>query len=558
MKLHNKWGYGQLFGFSGLDGTNRYTDDFVGTLTRQKIGIRFELTEWVKVKFDIKGRIAFKAITGDIIEAKTEEGDFLITFSDADTLIGYSPAAPKFIGQKRLARETQEGVELWYNQKDFFAVKKEGAKFCICHAWDKDTAVRGAIKGSTLNVEHIKNQRYAYYITLPKCKDKKYEKLYYKTLSVQKVNVKTAEGKIPYMWTTPNRVPHRHMWLWDSVFHALAIVNYNQELAKSAIKAVLSQAKEDGFMPHSMNPKECSKVTQPQVLSWGVWEVYQKTGDKRFLEDSVAVLEGYLEWDMNNRDKNGNGLLEWATNPDEPTNKCDECGQDDSPRFDFDEEMDAVDFSTFACNDARYLSYIFNELGEEKKAKKWQDISNVLKEKINELLWDERDGVYYDRLFGGEFSKILTPSSFFPLMANIPSKERAAKMVRALTDENLLWTKNPLATVAKSHPTFSNGMWRGGVWLNLNYFIIIGLKNYGYDDIANELKEKTLQMVYKWYQKTGTVSEFYDPTDKVPPYMCDRKGPQPKTPDWRKKMHAINDFNWSSCFTMLLLQDIIY
>ena len=50
MKLHNIWGYGQLFGFSGLDGRNRYYNDFVGTLTREKIGIRFELKEWIKVK----------------------------------------------------------------------------------------------------------------------------------------------------------------------------------------------------------------------------------------------------------------------------------------------------------------------------------------------------------------------------------------------------------------------------------------------------------------------------------------------------------------------------
>ena len=33
MRLNNIWGYGQLFGYSGLDGENRYYNDFVGTLT---------------------------------------------------------------------------------------------------------------------------------------------------------------------------------------------------------------------------------------------------------------------------------------------------------------------------------------------------------------------------------------------------------------------------------------------------------------------------------------------------------------------------------------------
>ena len=36
MKLNNIWGYGQLFGYSGLDGVNRYYNDFIGTLTGQE------------------------------------------------------------------------------------------------------------------------------------------------------------------------------------------------------------------------------------------------------------------------------------------------------------------------------------------------------------------------------------------------------------------------------------------------------------------------------------------------------------------------------------------
>ena len=48
MKLNKIWGYGQIFGFSGLDGINRYCNDFVGTLTSKKIEIRFELKKCKK------------------------------------------------------------------------------------------------------------------------------------------------------------------------------------------------------------------------------------------------------------------------------------------------------------------------------------------------------------------------------------------------------------------------------------------------------------------------------------------------------------------------------
>ncbi len=563
MKMHDIWGYGQLFGFSGLDGVNRHQDDFIGTLTAEKIGVRFEASDWVVVKFPVGENVEFKGILGDLIDAVIDgENPFVMTFAENDTLVGYSPVLPQFSGRTELQYTKDGDVDVWQIGKHAYGVivqkTEKGYKFCIRHAFDKDEAVKGAKEYIGADVEGLRQKRYDYYKDMPACKDEKYAQMYQKALSVNKVNVHTPEGKIPCVWTTPDRVPHRHMWLWDSVFHALAMVNYNPELAKTAIDAVMTQQWEDGFIPHMMNPTGCSDITQPQVLAWGVWETYKKTGDIEYLKKHVDGLERYLTWDNENRDVNGNGILEWKTNLDEPTNKCDECGQDNSPRFDVDYEMDVPDFTTFACRDAYYLSKICAELGDTVRAEKWAKISNDFKDKINELLWDEEDGVYYDRAFNGEMQKVLTPSSFFPLMAGIPSKEQAAKMVKTLTNKNLLWTECPVATVAKTHPTYSTDMWRGGVWLSLNYFIIIGLKRYGYDDVAEELRVKTLEMVRKWYEKTGTIFEFYDPENVVEPWLCERKGKNENPPDWRRHVHSIVDFNWSSCFTLMMIQNEFY
>lgn len=564
MKLNNIWGYGQLFGYSAIDGTNRYHNDFIGTLTNKKIGIRFELKEWIKVIFPIKGRIKFRAVMGDFIDAKTESGDFFISFKNNDTIVGFSPVLPETVfSGNTYVRTFYRGAPVCFNNTDSIVIytekQEEGYKFAISHTINYGIAVGNAKQAvATTDINALKQQRYAYYKAMPKCKNKKYERLYYKALSVNKVNVRSAEGKIPCTWTTPDRVPHRHLWLWDSVFHALAIVNYNPELAKNAIVAVLSQAREDGFIPCTMSPDGSDEVTQPQVLSWGAWEVYKKTGDKEFLKGNVDVLEKYLIWDIKNRDKNNNGLLEWMSDPDDLTCKCGESGLDNSPRFDFDEDMDAVDFSVFCAHDAYYLSKIFGELGIENKAGEWHERYDKIKGKINELLWCEEDGVYYDRLFSGKFSKVLTPASFFPLFAEIPNKNQAAEMVKVLTNKKLLWVENPVATISKNHPAFSTDMWRGGVWLNLNYFIIKGLKNYGYDDLADELLRKTLEMINKWYKKTGTIFEFYDPNDKVAPYRCDRKGKARKVPDWRKQVHPIVDYNWSACFTLMFIQGELY
>ncbi len=563
MKLSNVWGYGGLFGYSALDGVNRYHNDFIGTLTREKIGIRFELKEWIKIVFPVNGRVTFSAITGDFIDAQTHCGKFFISFLNNDVLVGCSPVLPKVLfAGKTYINTFYRGCDVYFNNADSLVIRTEKNgdlyNFAIVHAVNYGIAAETAKNAVNTDLGKLKAERYAYYEAMPKCKDKRYERLYYKALSVNKVNVRSAEGKIPCMWTTPDRVPHKNMWLWDSVFHALAILTYNPELAKNAIRAVLSQARADGFIPCTMSPDGGDGVTQPQVLSWGVWEIYKKTGDKGFLKECVNALEGYLDYDIKNRDKNGNGLLEWLGDPDDLKCRCGESGQDNSPRFDFDEDIDAIDFSVFCAHDAYCLSEIFGALGDVEKSGKWHAIYEDIKGKINQLLWCADDGVYYDRLFDGKFSKVLTPTSFLPLFAAIPNRDQAAEMVKILTDENLLWTENPVATISKKHPAFSTDMWRGGVWLNLNYFIIKGLKNYGYDDLADELLNKTLEMVNKWYKKTGTIFEFYDAEDKVAPYHCDRKGKQPKTPDWRKHVHSIADYNWSACFTIMFIQKELY
>lgn len=564
MKLNNIWGYEQLFGYSGLDGKNRYYNDFIGTLTRRKIEIRFELREWIKVYFPVKGRVKFSAITGDMIDAKTQDGEFFITFADMDTLVGYAPILPQIIGQRKMNQRRSFGVDLYWNADDAIAVaykecEKGLYRFAIAHSTASYAFARSAARRFIdADLEGLKKSRYDYFSKLPKCKDKKYERLYYKSLSVQKVNVHTAEGKIPCMWTTPDRVPHRQMWLWDSVFHALAIVTYNQQLAKDCIRAVLSQQLADGFIPSMMNPYSCVDETQPQVLAWGTWEIYKKTGDKEFLKECVEALDKYLTWDRKHRDKNGNGLLEWLVEPEYTECKSGESGQDNSPRFEFNEAMDAMDFSAFQAQDSEYLSKIYQELGNEEKSREWKEHSEYVKAQINALLWDEKDGVYYDRLESGKFTKVLTPSNFIPLMAGIPDREQASRMVQKLIDPELLWTKFPIATVAKTHPMYGTDMWRGGVWLNLNYFIYKGLKRYGYDEIAQELKTKTLETVDKWYKKTGVLFEFYDSLDEIYPYQCERKGKPTTPPDWRKHVHSIADFNWSSCFTLMFIQDELY
>lgn len=543
MKLHNKYSYGQLFCFSGLDGETSRRDDFVAMMMQQPISLRFHFDVTVTLQLPMGKEVAFKAVTGDMLDGE----DFFVAFANKYEIVGKSPVKPLvFVEDKKVNSEDK----ITADGRDFYlTTQEENGVYYFSFSYKQ----RGHVRDE-LQLEALKQARYAYFENLPKCENKEYEQLFYKCLSIHKENVYSPEGQIPCLWTTPDRVPHRFMWLWDSAFHAMAFAEYNIEMAKNCIRSVLSQQREDGFIAHMMSPDGfLSEITQPQVLSWATWEIYQKDNDKEFLRECIPALAKFLIWTIKNRDENGNGLLEWFTEPDYTECKCGESGLDNCPRFDFDVKMDAIDFSCYLCNDAKYTALIYDALGDEENAAYFRSVYENVKEKINTLLWCEEDGLYYDRLFNDKLTGVAAPYSFLPMFVGICSQAQADKMVKVLLDESRFWTEMPIPSMPKDSQFFDIDMWRGCSWLNINYFIMLGLRKYGYADVAEELRARTLSAVKKWYDETGNIFEFYDADNKISPFFLKRKGEQPNPPDYLAHVHAISDYNWSACFTFLLI-----
>ena len=171
-------------------------------------------------------------------------------------------------------------------------------------------------------------------------------------------------------------------------------------------------------------------------------------------------------------------------------------------------------------------------------------------------MWSEEDGLYYDRLFDGTLTGVASPASFLPMFAGLCSQEQAKKMVEVLLDEKRFWTEMPIPSMPKNSPYYDIDMWRGCSWLNINYFIMLGLRKYGYIELAETLREKTLSAVNKWYEATGNIFEFYDADNRICPFHLKRKGEQPEKPDYREHVHSITDYNWSACFIELLINEI--
>lgn len=551
MELHNKYTYGQLFCFSGLDGKTAAGDDFVAMMMDAPITLRFHFDEAVSLKIPVGENAEFDVVTGDVLSGK----DFFVGFYDKYTIIGKAPVSPVV--------ETEDGHRSAI-EGNTEKICTRFANFYLTTEWREGLCyftfsyrVSTTKAPTQAELDKLKKKRLAYFKCIPVCRDSKYEQLYYKCLSVNKENVYSPEGAIPCRWTTPDRVPHRFMWIWDSAFHSMAFAEYNLDMAKDCIRSVLSVQEEDGFISHMSGIYGgFSNVTQPQVLSWAVWNIYKKEEDTEFLREVAPKLKKFLLWTLQNRDKNGNGLLEWFTEPDYTECKCGESGLDNSPRFDFEKDMDAIDFSTYLCNDARYLAYIYEVIGDVKNAEFFKNVHKEVREKINALMWSEEDGLYYDRLFDGTLTGVASFASFLPMFAGLCSQEQAEKMVKVLLDEKRFWTDMPIPSMPKDSPYYDVDMWRGCSWLNVNYLLLLGLRKYGYTDIAEELRVRTLNAVNKWYLETGNIFEFYDADNRINPLYLKRKGEQPEKPDYREHVHAITDYNWSACFIELLINEI--
>lgn len=151
-------------------------------------------------------------------------------------------------------------------------------------------------------------------------------------------------------------------------------------------------------------------------------------------------------------------------------------------------------------------------------------IANALKRKLPEALlenmdktetalnelYDEASGTYYSRDFITH--KLITePSigSLMPLYSGAVTKKRAAELVAKLTDNKQFWLHYPVPSVPLNSTYFSaERYWQGPSWVNTNWLIIEGLKNYGFIDEAQSLTEKTIAMV----ESSGPY-EYFSPID---------------------------------------------
>jgi hypothetical protein len=555
-----KWGQGQIFAFSALDGDAFFTDDFTGTLSGDKIGVIFETLCRRTLYFGDTSNLAepeIQCVTSDMIEIRTLTDTFSMLFAERHLVVGtYGKATGVFVSFGSGCETVRNGDTEIHDSKDgeYTAILKKNGRFAFAYGKNKTDVIRLCQKGINLDSEELKAKKLKPYEN-SFSGDGRYADLYSKCISVMRGQLCSPEGNIKRIWSTPDRLPHRNMWLWDSVFHAIGHRHLNTNLAQDLILALFDVQREDGFIPHMSKPDFLSDITQPPVIGWGAWLVYEKSGNKKFLETVLEKNKKFLLWCRNNRRKTENELYSWHTNP-ELNNRCDESGMDNSPRFDTENDLYAVDFSCYIANEARYMKRIAEELDDKDNAEFFSEWYEKSKADINTTLWCEEDGFYYDfDITDNCLSKVRSVASFLPIFSGICDNEQCAKLVNHLEDPEEFGTEFPVPSISQKDKSFGTDMWRGPVWINYNYMVSKGLAGYGYHCLSQKIKDKTLDVINEWYNRTGTVYEFYDSENKIPPFCFNRKGKVFEPYDFRVKYQAIRDYGWSVTLAFDLMNE---
>jgi putative isomerase len=128
--------------------------------------------------------------------------------------------------------------------------------------------------------------------------------------------------------------------------------------------------------------------------------------------------------------------------------------------------------------------------------------------------WDAESGTFCASCAGKRVA-VSTPFGFFPLLTGRLPEEISSRLVEQLIDPHKFWPRYPVPTVALDDAKYNpSQMWRGPVWINVNYLLIEGLQRSGYSAIAAELRRRTLELVCS----RDDIYEYYHPeTGENPP-----------------------------------------
>jgi neutral trehalase len=255
--------------------------------------------------------------------------------------------------------------------------------------------------------------------------------------------------------------------------------------------------------------KENPEGVGPPLFAWAEYNMYHKMGNKKRIKEVIPILEKYYHW-LESTFKQDNGLYSVPLSATMMVN---------SPRKG---TRYPVDFNVQQAINALYMSELGDILNDKEISFRYKRHYFSLKTRINNQMWNEDEGLYFDLDKNEEQVTVKTIASFWPLLAEIPNEARFDKMVAHLKNPDTFGIENPFPTLAADEKEFSDkGLgFRGSVYPPFTFMVIKGLEKYGAYELARECAIRhlyyMLDTLHPEGRDKGTVWEAYAPRKDGP------------------------------------------
>ena len=344
-------------------------------------------------------------------------------------------------------------------------------------------------------------ERWEGYLTKILRKDMKpeYDRIAVKAVVTLISNWRTHRGGLLHEGIVPSHAAYYFVgfWAWDTWRFSAALAKFDPELAKDNIRAMFDYQQPDGMIIDCIytDPAENNaRDSKPPLVSWAVDEIFTHTNDTAFISEMYPQLMAYYKWWYNKRDHNRNGMCEYGSTDGTLEAAAWESGMDNAIRFDdakmlkndgaedaWSMDQESVDLNAYLALECKLLKKFASILGVTFDG---PDYSS----QVADYFFDKEKGFFFDRrLKDGSFIQEPGCEAYTPLWTKVATADQVKAMLPLLTDTAKFSTYIPFPTVAADHPKYNpRGYWRGPIWLDQTYFAIRGLRNYGYNKMADE------------------------------------------------------------------------
>lgn len=344
--------------------------------------------------------------------------------------------------------------------------------------------------------------------------------------------VTTCEDNVP---ENRSAIEYLQMNDWQAYYFMQTYEKFGkQRLASGIVENFLLFQEESGRVPQTVyaykQPDKGIRHCKPFLCQMAVRAV-----DPGVLSKQWCGLKKYLTYYLENR-KDTSGLFYWSSTAESGIfSNADFVPLDTLFITDMHQaattgetRIAAVDLNSLLVREFQRFADCCVRLGKITEAEHYLGLAAELQYKIEELLWDPEQRMYYNmQCDTAELVPVDSWTGAFPALLGICTPERRKAVMQNLLNPQKFFRPAGIASVSAEDPLYNQAhksvhgrmivpnCW-GPVWMLPNVLVFRALQEQGYCAHAAELASRVVATIRNDFFETGTIHDSYDADTLAP------------------------------------------